>query len=187
MLHFFLSLAVAGSLWGQTLACATSQIALTTADLIDRSEHVVLARCTATKFESSGSGLLGSTAYFHFEVEEVIKGNPPTTGNALVVRLGGQGEAGAPFAQGERVILFLGVTNEDSYPTLYGSEQNVLRIGDLGASFPHPALQGRAVVKGGVSGLDGAPTDPAQAVSMPLDKFLRAARKQASSEKRSQP
>lgn len=168
-----------------TVACAMTQVTFTTADLLDNAEHVVLARLERAHFETGPGTLLGKAGYFYFATEEVIKGAPPLRDGLLALRLNGVTGANAPFAAGERVVLFLGKQNRDGYPTLYGSQNTVLRVSEASREFPHPALQGRDnwVIKNGVTGIAGAPADPAAAKSISLDVFLQEARARVAQQK----
>lgn len=172
------------------LACAMTQVTFTTGDLLDNADHVVLARLQHAEFnQAPGSVLKGSTGYFHFVVEETIKGDPPLRAGELVLRLGAVAPSSAPFNVGERVVLFLGRTNQEGYPTLYGSQQTVLHVVESTRAFPHPALQGEKawVIKNGVTGMAGAPDDPAAARRVTLAEFLAAARARVTAAKEPPP
>ncbi|KAF0191535.1 MAG: hypothetical protein FD165_1869 [Gammaproteobacteria bacterium] len=170
-----------------TVACAMTQVSFTTADMLDNAEHVVLARCSRVQFDTGQGVFLGKAGYFYFDIEEVIKGAPPLRNSELVLRLGGVTAPNAPFVAGERVVLFLGKKNQDGYPTLYGSQNTVLRVIEAAREFPHPALQGQHqwVIKNGVTGIAGAPADPAAAKAISLDAFLTEARARVAASKRS--
>ena len=155
-------------------ACATTRVAMTTADLLDQADSVVLATCTQADFRRDPNSLMGQSAYYTFEVEDRIKGEPALSNGMLELRLGGVSEASTPFIVGDRLILFLGQTNRDGYTTLYGSESTMLRVESMNARFPHPALQGRAVIKGTVTGFDGVAGNP----QVTLQEFLEVAHRQ---------
>lgn len=160
-------------------ACASTRTVMTTADLIDKAETVVLARCTNETYTRDANALFGKFAFYTFEIEDTIKGTPPISHGVLTLRMGGTGRVGAPFSKGERLILFLGKVNADGYPTLFGTSTTMLRVGALSQRFPHPALAGSAVVKGNISGLDV----PAGNRPVLLEDFLRAAHARVNKQK----
>ena len=79
-----------------TVACAMTQVAFTTGDLLDNADHVVLARLDRMHFDTGQGMLMSKTGYFYFDIEELIKGEPPLRDGQLALRLGGVTAASAP-------------------------------------------------------------------------------------------
>jgi len=97
--------------------------ALTTPKLVELSNRIVLAKCSAVEVREGTGGNIFT--FSNFNVLQVIKGSMPTKEFRLRL-LGGRignievDHSGIPqFAAGEEVVLFLGQNNQEGYPTIF--------------------------------------------------------------------
>lgn len=153
---------------------ATSQQWFTTEDLVDKSKSIVLAACVSADYTEGEGTVLRRVGVYGFQVEEVIKGTPPITGNQLAIRLIGIRPRNAPFRPGEVVLLFLGATTPQGFATLHGAESSVLHVEETGPFFQHPRRMVKGIIKERVNGhgvFHGR-------VQMPLADFLHTVRAQ---------
>jgi len=168
-------------LLGAAPSMATTFEKVTTADLADRAERVVVVKCESCRAERDRrSGLVYTRV--RLSLLEALKGAP--SGSTIELRLvGGEADgvrtvvAGMPvFQAGEECVLLLGKRNAAGHPTLLAARRGRIRLvrDKTGGRFLRDSVSGFGEMKRARGGVELAAFRTAYRATMKAKAKKRA-------------
>ncbi|MCW5827690.1 MAG: hypothetical protein KIT79_00070 [Deltaproteobacteria bacterium] len=121
-------------------------------DLIDESEHVVVATCVGQSSHLDATGARVFTVS-RFDVQTNILGEPPLEDLSIRVLGGQRGEMnvtvpGAPrFVQGQKYLLFVTPEFENGFRTTVGWKQGVMEVTRPSSREPETVIASPGIVR----------------------------------------